>query len=184
MGMRVIGGELRHRKLVYPESNPDIRPTKDRIREAFFSIVGNIENKTFLDLYAGSGSMGIEAISRGASKSVFVDISKEALKYVKENISTLQLESRSEVYNLEDLKALELFLQKSYKFDVVYLDPPYEKGKYEEVLSYIFSNKLINKYGLVAVEINRPLNIDPNWNKKIKEYHYGDIRLYTFIEEL
>ena len=183
MGMRVIGGELRHRKLVYPESNPDIRPTKDRIREAFFSIVGNIENKTFLDLYAGSGSMGIEAISRGANKSVFVDKSKEALKYVKENITSLKIESKCEVFPLEDLKALELFKEKGYIFDVIYLDPPYEKGKYEEVLSYIFSNKLIDKNGLVAVEINRALNIDPIWNKKIKEYHYGEIRLYTFIEE-
>ena len=80
MPMRVIGGEYRHRKLVYPENNKDIRPTKDRIREAFFSIVGNIEGKTFLDLYAGCGSMGIEAISRGAIKSVFVDISNESLK--------------------------------------------------------------------------------------------------------
>ena len=183
MGMRVIGGELRHRKLVYPDSNPDIRPTKDRIREAFFSIVGNIENKSFLDLYTGSGSIGIEAISRGASKSTFVDISKEALKYVKENVSSLKIESRCEIYNLEDLKALEMFKEKGYKFDVIYLDPPYEKGKYEEVISYIFTNKLINKYGQLAVEINRPLNIDSNWNKKIKEYHYGDIRLYTFIEE-
>ncbi len=183
MGMRVIGGIYRHRKLVYPESNPDIRPTKDRIREAFFSIVGNIENKMFLDLYAGSGSIGIEAISRGANKSIFVDFSKEALKYVKENISSLKLESNSEIYNLEDLKALELFKEKGYKFDVIYLDPPYEKGKYEKVLNYIFSNNLINKNGLVAVEINRVLNIDPSWNKKIKEYHYGEIRLYTFIEE-
>ena len=87
MPMRVIAGEYRHRKLVYPESNMDIRPTKDRIREAFFSIIGDINNKTFLDLYAGSGSMGIEAISRGANKSIFVDKSKEALKYIKENIS-------------------------------------------------------------------------------------------------
>ncbi len=183
MGMRVIGGEFRHRKLVYPESNPDIRPTKDRVREAFFSIVGNIENKIFLDLYAGSGSMGIEAISRGVNKSIFVDKSKEALKYIKENISSLKIESKCEVFPLEDLLALELFKEKGYRFDVIYLDPPYEKGKYEEVLSYIFSNRLINKNGLVAVEINRELNIDPIWNKKIKEYHYGDIRLYTFIEE-
>ena len=183
MPMRVIGGEYRHRKLVYPDSNKDIRPTKDRIREAFFSIVGNIEGKSFLDLYAGSGSMGIEAISRGASKSTFVDISKEALKYVKENISSLKLEDKSEVHNLKDLDALKMFKENNRQFDVIYLDPPYEKGAYEEVLSYIFDNGLVSEFGLVAVEINRPLNINPLWNKKIKEYHYGDIRVYTFIGE-
>lgn len=181
MGMRVIGGEFRHRKLVYPESNKDIRPTKDRIREAFFSIVGNIENKLFLDLYAGSGSIGIEAISRGAKRTIFVDASKEALKYVKENISSLKVEDRCEIYNLLDLLALESFKEKGIQFDVIYLDPPYEKGKYEEVLSYIFLNNLISKNGLVAAEINRPLNINPIWNKKIKEYHYGEIRLYTLV---
>lgn len=183
MGMRVIGGEYRHRKLVYPESNKDIRPTKDRIREAFFSIVGNIEGKTFLDLYAGSGSMGIEAISRGASQSTFVDASKEALRFVKENISNLKLESKSKIYNLKDYDALEMFKNNGQSFDVIYIDPPYEKGQYEEVLSFIFKNNLINKKGLVAIEINRPINIDPSWNKKIKEYHYGEILLFTFLGE-
>lgn len=183
MGMRVIAGEYRHRKLVYPESNPDIRPTKDRVREAFFSIVRDINEKTFLDLYAGSGSMGIEAISRGAKKSVFVDVSKEAIKYVKENVSTLNLKDKAEIYNLKDFEALEMFKNKGMSFDVIYLDPPYEKGEYEEILSYIFLNNLINKNGLVAAEINRPLIINPLWNKRIKEYHYGDIFLFTFIGE-
>ena len=127
--------------------------------------------------------MGIEAISRGANKSIFVDVSKEALKYVKENIKSLNLDNMSEVYNLSDLDALKLFLDKGMKFDVIYLDPPYDKGKYEEVLSYIFSNKLINENGLVAIEINRPFENNPIWNKKIKEYHYGYIRLYTFSGE-
>ena len=76
-----------------------------------------------------------------------------------------------------------MFKKEGKSFDVIYLDPPYEKGQYEEVLSFIFFNKLINKNGLVAVEINRAININPLWNKKIKEYHYGDISLYTFIGE-
>ena len=80
MGMRVIAGVYRHRLLKYPENRLDIRPTKDRIREAFFSSLGDISGKTFLDLYAGSGSMGIEAISRGASKSYFVDNNLLSLK--------------------------------------------------------------------------------------------------------
>lgn len=183
MPMRVIAGEYRHRKLVYPESNKNIRPTKDRIREAFFSIIGDINNKTFLDLYAGSGSMGIEAISRGVKKSTFVDISKEALKYVKENISSLKIEEYSEVFNLKDFDALEKFKLENRQFDVIYLDPPYEKGQYEEILSFIFLNNLISNKGIVAAEINRAITINPSWNKKIKEYHYGEISLYLFIGE-
>ena len=91
MPMRVIGGLYRHRKLTYPEDNKNIRPTKDRIREAFFSIVGDLTNKTFLDLYAGCGSMGIEAISRGATKSYFVDNNKESINFVKENLKSLNI---------------------------------------------------------------------------------------------
>ena len=177
MPMRVIGGLYRHRKLVYPESNKNIRPTKDRIREALFSILGDLENKAFLDLYAGSGSIGIEAISRGASKTYFVDIDKVALGYVKENVSSLDISSQSDIYNLSDVEALELFVKEQISFDVIYLDPPYNKGKYEDILSYIYSNKLIKPNGIIACESNRIIEINPLWNVKTKEYHYGEILL-------
>ena len=177
MPMRVIGGTYRHRKLNYPEDNPNIRPTKDRIRESFFSIVGDITNKSFLDLYAGCGSMGIEAISRGAGISTFVDQDKEAIKYIKENIKSLDLYKESSIMHCTDFEALEEFKNKGIKFDVIYLDPPYELGQYEEVLSYIYSNILVNDNGVVACETNRKINISSSWNQKIKEYHYGKIDL-------
>ena len=179
MPMRVIGGYYRHRKLVYPENDPSIRPTKDRIREAFFSIVGDLENKTFLDLYAGSGSIGIEAISRGADLSVFVDHSESALKYVKENIKTLGIEDRSKVILSSDLGALKLLASQGYQFDVIYLDPPYELGQYEDILSFIYNNNLLKKDGLIACESNREIKVDTLGDIKIKEYHYGEIILTT-----
>ena len=177
MPMRVIGGEYRHRKLVYPESNPSIRPTKDRIREAFFSIVGDIENKVFLDLYAGCGAMGIEAISRGCSKAYFVDCNKESIKYINKNINSLNLSSKSEVLFMLDKLALEKFKNEGLQFDVIYLDPPYELGQYEEVISYILDNGLIANNGIVAAESEREIKISPIWNQNIKEYHYGKINL-------
>ena len=177
--MRVIGGLYRHRKLVYPENNPDIRPTKDRIREAFFSIAGDITDKVFLDLYAGCGSIGIEAISRGARLSVFVDHSESALKYVKENIKTLGLESNSEIMLSSDLGALKLLADKGYQFDIIYLDPPYEKGKYEDILSFIYNNNLLKEDGLIACEANRKIEVNPLCCHRIKEYHYGEISLTT-----
>ncbi len=184
MGMRVIGGIYRHRKLVYPDSNVDIRPTKDRIREAFFSIVGDLENKTFLDLYAGSGSMGIEAISRGAKEAIFVDNNLESLKYVKENIKSLDLFKQTKVLKMNDFEALEKFKVENVKFDVIYLDPPYLKGKYEEAIEYIINNDLIKEGGVIATESNRPIKINPLWNKTIKEYHYGEITVTTFKRKI
>ena len=178
MPMRVIGGFYRHRPLKCPENDPEIRPTKDRIREAFFSAMGDLTNKSFLDLYAGSGSMGIEAISRGAIKSYFVDNNLKSVKYVKENISYLGIENY-ELLVMDDIKALEDFKNRGLTFDIIYIDPPYEKGKYEEVISYIYNNKLIKNNGVVAFEANRKIEINPLWANKIKEYHYGEITVTT-----
>ena len=174
MGMRVIAGIYRHRLLKYPENRLDIRPTKDRIREAFFSSLGDISGKTFLDLYAGCGSMGIEAISRGAKESYFVDISKDALKYVRDNLDSLGIKN-AKVFQNKDLEALHHFKENNIRFDIIFLDPPYESGLYIEALSYIYNNDLLNEGGLVAFEANKPIEINPLWSNKIKEYHYGEI---------
>ena len=181
--MRVIAGVYRHRKLEYPENNPNIRPTKDRIREAFFSSLGDISGKTFLDLYAGCGSMGIEAISRGAIKSYFVDYSEDALKYVRKNVQTLGINGQSVIIKSNDLNALDEFAKKGVKFDIIYLDPPYEYDGYETAISKIIQFDLINVDGVIAFEANKEISINPLWNKKIKEYHYGDIFLITFVGE-
>lgn len=183
MSMRVIGGIYRHRKLVYPENDKNIRPTKDRIREALFSILGDLSDKTFLDLYAGSGSIGIEAISRGASLSVFVDHSESALKYVRENIRSLQLNDYSEVILSTDFGALKLLNDKGYQFDVIYLDPPYELGQYEDILSFIYNTNLLKENGLIVSESNRTIEINPLCYQKVKEYHYGEILLTTIKGE-
>lgn len=172
--MRIIAGELRHRLLSYPEDNPKIRPTKDRIREAFFSSLGDISNLSFLDLFAGSGSMGIEAISRGAKESYFVDNSLEALKFVNANIKNLGIKNAVVVYS-DALDALKDFLNKGKQFDIVYIDPPYESDIYDTVLSFIFSNNLLRAGAVVAFETKNKIEINPLWYQKIKEYHYGEI---------
>ena len=174
MPMRVIAGLYRHRKLNYPENNPDIRPTKDRIREAFFSSLGDINGKTFLDLYAGSGAMGIEAISRGASKSFFVDNNTEAIKYVRENINTLKIEN-AEIFVMDDMVALNHFKDKNMKFDIIFLDPPYESGRYLEAIEFIYNNKLLKDNGVLAFESKHKISLNPLWFNKCKEYHYGEI---------
>lgn len=174
MPMRVIAGIYRHRNLKYPENNPNIRPTKDRIREAFFSSLGNIEGKVFLDLYAGSGAVGIEAISRGASKSYFVDNNLESIKYVKDNLYTLKIEN-AEVLIMDDVVALKHFVDKNIKFDIIFLDPPYEYGRYEEIIEYIYNNKLLKEKGILAFESKHKVYLNENWYSNIREYHYGEI---------
>ena len=175
--MRVIAGKYRHRLLDYPDSNPDIRPTKDRIREALFSILGPLENKVFLDLYAGSGSIGIEAISRGAKKTIFVDNNESALNYVKNNLKSLSVTEDYEVLFASDFAALETLKNRNEKLDIIFIDPPYQKGKYEELLSYIYNNDLLVSDGVIAIESNRQVNTNELLDKRIKEYHYGDILL-------
>lgn len=174
MGMRVIAGIYRHRILVGPTDDPEIRPTKDRIREAFFSSLGDISGKTFLDLYAGSGSMGIEAISRGASKSTFVDKNDKAINYVNDNLKSLKIEN-AEVLKITDIQALALFNDRKRQFDIIYIDPPYESGQYEEVISYIFEHDLLSSNGVLAFESKRQVTLNPLWYNRIKEYHYGEI---------
>lgn len=172
--MRIIAGKYRHRLLTYPIDNPNIRPTKDRIREAFFSSLSDISGLSFLDLYAGSGSMGIEAISRGAKEAYLVDNSPIAIKCIKENVKTLDIDNAHILFD-SDFNALRYFKENNIKFDIIYLDPPYEKGQYEEVISYIYKEGLIKENGILAFEANRNIETNNVPSKKKKEYHYGEI---------
>lgn len=174
MAMRIISGKYRHRLIDGPIDNPNIRPTKDRIREAIFSSFGDINGKIFLDLFAGSGSMGIEALSRGASMSYFVDCSPIALRYIRNNLCSLQVNDAI-VVDKDAIKALEDFNNSGVKFDIIYIDPPYASNLYFPILSYIYNNNLLNPNGIVAFEANKKIETNHDWYSKIKEYHYGEI---------
>jgi len=176
MPMRVIAGVYRHRSLQYPENNKNIRPTKDRIREAFFSSLGDISNCTFLDVCAGCGSIGIEAISRGAKKSIFIDNNKESINYIKNNLKSLKIDNY-ELLEMDALGALETMNAKEQKVDIVYIDPPYESDVYSAILSFIYNSNLLSKNNIVAFECNKDIEINPSWFSKIKEYHYGEIKV-------
>ncbi len=176
MPMRVIAGEYRHRKLEYPDNNKDVRPTKDRIREAFFSSLGDISNKSFLDLYAGCGSIGIEAISRGAKYATFVDNSDISLSYIRKNVNNLNIKN-AEIIKAHDEVALAKFDNEGRQFDIVYLDPPYESDRYEIALNLLFEKELLSENAIVALETKRDIQINPLWNVRIKEYHYGEIKV-------
>ena len=179
--MRIVGGKYRHRLISFPDDAEHTRPTKDRVREAIFSALGDISGYRVLDLYAGSGAMGLEALSRGASKATFVDVSPLAIKTIKDNIVSLKIpESEYEIIKNKDLQAIELFKEKGLKFDLVILDPPYEQGEYEKVVNLLFDNNLLSDKAIIVMEANRKITLENIDYQKNKEYHYGEIMVFIY----
>lgn len=179
--MRIVGGKYRHRLIDFPEDMAHTRPTKDRIREAIFSALGDIDNSVALDLYAGSGAMGLEALSRGAKKCVFVDVSPLAIKVIKSNLSNLKIsEEEFEVVKDRDINALESFKNKGVKFDLVFLDPPYEQGDYQGVVNILLNNDLLSKNAVLVIEANRDVDLENIDYQKKKAYHYGEIKVFIY----
>ena len=123
--MRIIAGSMRSRTIVAPKGN-DTRPTLDRTRESLFSIIaGNVPQSQVLDLYAGSGALALESISRGAQSAVVCDCSREAAKAIKQNIETLKVGDQVRFLFMQDLQAVTLLGKEKKQFDLVFLDPPY-----------------------------------------------------------
>ena len=179
--MRIVGGKYRHRLIVFPDDMAHTRPTKDRIREAIFSAIGDISGYRALDLYAGSGAMGIEALSRGASHVTFVDVSPLAVKTVNDNLNTLKADkSEYQVLKTNDMSAIDYFKEKQDKFDLVFLDPPYEKGEYEKIVSLLQSNNLLSDKAILILESNRSIKLENIDYQKNKEYHYGEIMVFIY----
>lgn len=149
--MRVIAGVHKGRKLKAVQGNKT-RPTTDKIKEAIFQVMGPyFEGGASLDLFAGSGSLGIEALSRGMDTCIFVDKQLKAVQTIKENISQLKIE-QIEVYRTDGFNALQALYKKEFSFDLILLDPPYEAINYDEYIKRILELHLIKEDGLLYCE--------------------------------
>lgn len=149
--MRVIAGKYKSRQLKSVKSNLT-RPTTDRNKENMFNIIGPYFNGgNVLDLFAGSGSLGIEAISRGCDFLYSVDNQYAAFQTIKENVAMLQLKN-AKVYKLDYRKALKRFKDEEIKFDLVLLDPPYGKGLVDDILEFLIVNEMLNDNCIIMVE--------------------------------
>ena len=175
--MRVITGSARGRKLREP-SNYDIRPTTDKVKEAIFNIIQfDVPGKRVLDLFAGTGQLGIEALSRGAESCVFVDKSPEAIRLVTENLRATGLEARAKVVKSDSIA----YLESARGFDIVLLDPPYASELLEKALNLIKGFDILRENGIIVCEsdVSRVLPELPEDRFRVREYTYGRIKLTT-----
>ncbi len=160
--MRVIAGTARRLQLVTPKGM-ETRPTTDRIKETLFNILQNdLPGSRFLDLFAGSGGIGIEALSRGAAEAVFVDNSKEAFSCIRENLTRTHLADKAMVLGQDCASAIHALDAKKKQFDIIFMDPPYQLGAEKEVLTAIADSDIADEYTQIIIEaaLDRELSED------------------------
>jgi len=177
--MRVISGSARGRRLKTPEDDR-IRPTTDNVKESIFNIIQfDIEGRRVLDLFAGTGQLGIECLSRGAESVVFTDQSREAVQLIRENLKSCGL--RATVLQQDALS----YLRSGGHFDLIFVDPPYDSNLYETVLEIINSVDILSDGGIIVCESRRE-KILPEMcmpYRKRREYNYGKVKLTLYTKE-
>lgn len=177
--MRVISGKSRGKKLISLEGD-NTRPTLDRVKEALFNkIQFNIQDATVLDLFAGTGSLGVEALSRGAKEVVFCDKVQEAIKVIKQNVINTNNIDKSIIINKDYNEVLENMSKQSKKFDIIFLDPPYKTNLAIESMQKIIMSDLLTEDGIVVIETD-----DINKEKeilKIEKVEIFDKRKYGSV---
>ena len=177
--MRVISGTARGRKLKELQGM-DTRPTTDKVKESMFNIVQfDIEGRQVLDLFAGTGQLGIEALSRGAERCVFVDQRRDAAALVRENLKLTGLQGQGSVVQGDALGYLQTCRE---KFHVIFLDPPYQSGLLEEAMETIAAFDILREHGIMICE--SPLEqVLPELSQPYergKDYRYGKIKLTVY----
>lgn len=175
--MRVITGTARGRRLETLEGE-DVRPTTDRVKEAVFSIIQfETEGRRFLDLFAGSGQMGIEALSRGAKAAVFVDSAKKSVETVRRNLKATGLEHNAKVLQMDYLTFLSA---NGERFDIAFLDPPYRTGVLQNALERVA--EMMSDTGVIIAEnpMDEPLSEEYANFVLDRQYRYGKIKISTF----
>jgi 16S rRNA (guanine966-N2)-methyltransferase len=162
--MRVISGFLRGR-IIKGDKIEGTRPTMDSIKESLFAIIQNdVKNAICLDLFAGSGSLGIEAISNGASYTYFVDKNRIAINTINDNIKTFKIDDYTKVILDDYMKALQSFKRQNLKFNLIFLDPPYKNHFIDGILKFVSENNLLYENGQVICELNDEI-LQEQYNK-------------------
>lgn len=163
--MRVIGGNAKGHRLRAPRGR-SLRPTAARVKEALFNILPHdLSGLRVLDLFAGTGNLSVEALSRGAAEAILVDASREAGKAIRENLRTLGFSGKSEVWIAPAPKATRLLARRGEKFDLIFLDPPYQKDWIGKILRTIAQEELLREAGIVVAEHSVRENVEENYGR-------------------
>ena len=176
--MRVITGTARGRKLQTLPSGDVVRPTGDKVKESMFSIVQfELQNAVVLDAFSGSGQLGIEALSRGASKAYFLDANRDAIRVTQENLKTVGLFEKSVCLNTDALTFLRTAKE---KFDIVLLDPPYKAGLMEKVLPLVADSVSDSAWVLCESDAQESFPDQVGLLQKYREYKYSKTKLTVY----
>lgn len=177
--MRIISGKYKGKNILGYDID-GTRPTQDRVKESLFGIIQDyLQDSVCLDLFAGSGSLGIEALSNGAFKVYFVDNNKKCIDILRKNLTNIKEENV--IVNDDYLLALDNFINTKVKFDIIFLDPPYDLNCIADILNIIDKNELLNEDGIVVCEYEYD-NFSSNYLNleiiKERKYGYKNIRIY------
>jgi 16S rRNA (guanine966-N2)-methyltransferase len=187
--MRITGGRARGRKIKVKsatETSP-LRPTASKVREALFNIIGtNIVGASFLDLYAGTGAVGFEALSRGAEGVVFVEINPIRCRVIKELAKSLGYKDKIKIYKMDVFKYLLGTKKRGEAFDFIFIDPPYQSEEIMKILPLLSDGLILSRDGIIIVEHFSKIALPEEIGnlKTKKTYKYGDTSLttYEFVE--
>lgn len=180
--MRIISGRAKGRRLKVPKGQ-SLRPTAARVKEALFDILPyDLSGWKVLDLFAGTGNLSLEALSRGAAEVVLVDRSRNAVQAIRDNLGRLGFAEKASVWAAPVLKSLRALARKERKFNLIFLDPPYEKGIVRSAMRMLGESDLLVKDGVVIVEHSVREEVEPNYGKLAlrDQRHYGATALSFF----
>ncbi len=182
MNVRVIGGIAKGRKLIAPKGDR-VRPTADRVKEALFSILlsrhESLIDCSILDLFAGTGNLGIEALSRGAARATFVDMNSQSAECIRKNLQITGFSNRAELLQMDALKAVGKIASENRLFDLIFIDPPYrEVVMMHELLQLLACKRILHHDGLIIFETGKKTVLQlPEGLETVEQRIYGDTSL-------
>lgn len=179
--MRIVAGEYRGRRLHTPRGT-QIRPTTDRVREAIFSMIApRVDEARVLDLFAGTGALGLEALSRGAAQAFFVDRSPDAIRLINANIELCKAQHRAKVLQGPAIQVLERLARQEESFNLIFMDPPYGKGHVEETLLHLSGVAYVETLVIAEHDVRDILPERQGDWVRTRERRYGDTAISFFL---
>lgn len=153
--MKILTGYLKGKAIQFRQ-NPKLRPTSDKVRKAIFDMLqGALQDKNVLDLFSGTGALGIEALSAGAARATFVEMNKNQCQKIKENLIRLELTEKAEAVNLDAIAAIGSFAREGAFYDIIFLDPPYEQEWGRRTLEALSESSILHEDTLIILECNK-----------------------------